>query len=364
METEAVETAVARPAPQTSPATDRVQPTLSPPRAKKRRITTLALATLAVVIIGAIWFLLRGHGTTNVLEASGTVEATEAVLGFAAGGRIRVIVVHEGERAGATEVLAELDTTELMAHVRQLRDQATLAQAQLRDLELGARPQELDDRRQAVTAAQRTLDDAEADLRRMGTLVGAGAVSEQTFEKTQVARDLAMTRYAQTRAELSLAEEGTRQQQVAAARASLAATRSQLAAVEATIPNYFVRAPWTGLVTNRVHEPGEAIAAGSPVLTVTNPNDRWVRIYIPENEVGMVRVGQHAAISSDAFPNRPLAGHLRWISTDAEFTPRNVQTKDDRVRLVYAAKVQIDGDSLLVLKPGTPADVRIDLTPH
>lgn len=315
-----------------------------------------------MVIAGVtLWFTLRSGGNPNILEASGTVEATEATLGFAAGGRIRVVAVHEGDVAHQGSALAELDTSELMAHMRQLQDQTRLATAQLRDLELGARPQELENLREGVTLAQRSLEDAESDLRRMQPLLARGVISQQSFDKTRLALDLASARYIQAKSALSLAEAGARDQQIAAARASLSAARAQLTALTATIPNYAIRAPWTGLVTNRVHEPGEAIVAGAPVLTVMNPHDRWVRIYIPESDVGAVRLGQHATITSDAFPSTPFAGHVRWIASEAEFTPRNVQTKDDRVRLVYAAKVQIDADSAIVLKPGTPADVRVDL---
>ena len=361
-----IETQVA-PEPTVAPPSSVAPPRARPPDApapRRHRRPLIALAVVAAIGVVAVWDALRPPNGAPVLEASGTVEATEAALGFAAGGRIQRISVHEGETARAGRVLAELDTAELMARVRQLRDQAQLAAAQLRDLEQGARPQEIDDRRQATTAAKKSLDDAEADVRRMRALLEGGAISPQTLEKAQLASDVAATRYAQARSALSLAEEGARRQQIAAARASLAATRSQVTALEATINNFVVRAPWTGLVTDRVHEPGEAVTAGMPVLSIMNPNDRWVRIYIPEHDVGAVRVGQRASITSDAFPLRRLAGHVRWIASEAEFTPRNVQTKDDRTRLVYAAKVQIDEDSAMVLKPGTPADVRVELAPR
>lgn len=334
------------------------------PTAPARRRHARAIGFVILLIAGvsiAIYVGLHQTSPTASLDASGTVESTDAALGFAAGGRISAILLREGEVARVGAVLAALDTTELMAHVRQLHDARALAGAQLRDLVAGSRPQELEDRRQVVVAARRGLDDAELDLRRMTALLATGAISEQTFDKTKLARDVAATQYAQAQAALSLAEEGARREQIAAARAAVASAESQLGALEATIPNYFIRAPWTGVVTDRAHEPGEAVSAGMPVLTVMNPDDRWVRIYIPEDQVGAVRLGQVASITSDAFPARSLAGHVRWISNEAEFTPKNVQTKDDRVRLVYAAKVQIDGDSAMVLKPGTPADVRVEL---
>ena len=320
-------------------------------------VITLIIAGAAV----AIYARLRGGPRASTLDASGTVESTDAILGFAAGGRVSAIALREGEVARAGAVLAALDTTELMAHIRQLRGARALAEAQLRDLEAGSRPQELEDRRQAVVETRGARDDAETDLRRMTALLSSGAISEQVYDKTKLARDVAAAHYAQARAALSLAEEGARREQIAAARAAVASAESQLGALEATIPNYFIRAPWTGMVTDRAHEPGEAIAAGMAVLTVMNPDDRWVRIYVPEDQVGAVRVGQRASITSDAFPTRALAGRVRWIANEAEFTPKNVQTRDDRVRLVYAAKVQIDDDSTMVLKPGTPADVRVVL---
>jgi len=336
------------------------RPSPPPSRALHSWVVIVVILLIACAAI-AISVGLRRRSPTPSLEASGTVEATDAMLGFAAPGRISAIALREGEVAQSGAVLAALDTSELMAHLRQLRDARALALAQLRDLEAGSRPQELEDRRQVVVAARRSLDDAELDLRRMTALESTGAVSEQVLDKTKLARDVAATQYAQAQAALSLAQEGARREQIAAARAVLASAESQLGALEATIPNYFIRAPWSGVVTDRAHEPGEAVSAGMAVLTVMNPDDRWVRIFIPEDQVGAVHLGQRASITSDAFPTRGLSGHIRWISNEAEFTPKNVQTKDDRVRLVYAAKVQIDGDTSMVLKPGTPADVRVEI---
>src|SRR5579884_4121046 len=262
------------------PVPPRTSPPPSAPTPRRARRTVVVVASSVILAGGALvaWLSLRGRTVVDVMEASGTVEATEAVLGFAAGGRIRAIALREGEVARAGAELAELDTSELMAHIRQLQGQTALAEAQLRDLELGSRPQELDDHEQAVIAARRSLDDAELDLRRMQALIARGAISQQTLDKTQLARDVAATKYEQTQAALSLAREGSRRQQVAAARAAVAAASAQLGALTATVPDYFVHAPWTGVVTDRAHEPGEAVAAGMAILTVMNPGDRWVRI--------------------------------------------------------------------------------------
>jgi HlyD family secretion protein len=120
-----------------------------------------------------------------------------------------------------------------------------------------------------------------------------------------------------------------------------------------------IHAPFDGIVTVKHREPGEIVAGGTPVITVMAPGDRWIRIYVPENRLGAVELGASAAITSDTYPDWEYAGEVMYIASEAEFTPKSVQTSDERVRLVYAVKVRVIGDSALVLKPGMPADVRI-----
>jgi hypothetical protein len=116
-------------------------------------------------------------------------------------------------------------------------------------------------------------------------------------------------------------------------------------------------------VTVRHREPGEIVPAGSPVVTLIDPKDRWVRIYVKEDRVGSVRLGGRAAITSDTYPGKAYSGQVAFIASEAEFTPKNVQTKEERVKLVYAIKVRITGDPGFELKPGLPADVRLEEAP-
>jgi len=113
-------------------------------------------------------------------------------------------------------------------------------------------------------------------------------------------------------------------------------------------------------VTVRHREPGETTPPGAPVLTLMNPDDRWVRIYVPEDRIGLVTLGQRATITSDSYPDRTHEGRVTFIASEAEFTPKNVQTPEERVKLVYAVKVQVVGDTAFELKPGMPADVRLE----
>ena len=114
------------------------------------------------------------------------------------------------------------------------------------------------------------------------------------------------------------------------------------------------------IVTVRHREPGEIVGAGAPVLTVRNPDDRWIRIYVRGDEVGRLALGLPAVITADAYPERTYEGEVVFIASEAEFTPRTVQTTEERVKLVYRVKVRVTGDPAFDLKPGLPADVRLD----
>jgi HlyD family secretion protein len=152
---------------------------------------------------------------------------------------------------------------------------------------------------------------------------------------------------------------GPRTERIQAQRAVLQQAEAAVAQVQANITNAVIMAPFPGVVTVRHREPGESVGAGAPVVTVMNTNDRWVRIYVREDQVGRVAIGQRATITSDSHPGKTFNGRVTFIASEAEFTPRNVQTAEERVKLVYAVKVAIVGDDAVQLKPGVPADVTV-----
>ena len=168
---------------------------------------------------------------------------------------------------------------------------------------------------------------------------------------------VAQSQAAQAREQLQLVRSGPRSERIAAARAQVTAAEAAVAQVDATLGNASIVAPFAGIVTERHREPGETVGAGQPVITLMNPADRWVRIYVREDRVGRVSLGQAARIMSDSHPDSTFTGRVVHIASEAEFTPRNVQTDEERVKLVYALRVQITGDGALMLKPGVPADV-------
>jgi HlyD family secretion protein len=184
-------------------------------------------------------------------------------------------------------------------------------------------------------------------------------VSREALDKATLAVELARRQRDQAAEQLALLQQGPRPERIAAARAQLSQAEAAVATLDATLANSRIRAPFAGVVTVRHREPGEIVGAGAAVVTLMNPDDRWVRIYVPENRLGKVAVGQPAEITSDTFPGKRYAGEVAFIASSAEFTPKNVQTTEERVKLVYAVKVRVTGDPGQELKPGLPADVRL-----
>ncbi len=326
-------------------------------RARRLAIAGGLLAAIAGVFIGTR--ILSGNAD-QVILASGTVEATEADLGFQTPGRIDSIAVQEGAAVTPTQELAWLDRAELRARRQAAAAQAAAARARLAELEHGSRPEEIAQGRAALRAAEQRLEDARRDLERMQRLYDGGAASRQQLDHQQTTYELAMSQHDTAKEQLALLEQGPRAETIAAQQAALSQAVAAVAQVDAALGQAVIRAPMPGIVTLRHREPGETVPAGLPVVTVMNPDDRWVRIYVRQDQVGRLAIGQAASITADAYPERRYGGEVVFIAREAEFTPRNVQTAAERVKLVYRVKVRVTDDPGYDLKPGLPADVRLE----
>jgi HlyD family secretion protein len=307
------------------------------------------------------WLLLRGGSADErAISASGTIEATEADLGFQTGGRVTEVLVREGDAVQGGDQLAKLDHAELTARYQAADAKLAQARALLAELEKGARPQERGQARAGVDAAHRQMEEAQAELTRARKLYEGGAISREDLDRAETAYTVARARAAQAQEQLSLVNVGTRAERITAQRAVVREAEAMVAQGQAALDNTVILAPFPGIITVRHREPGEAVSPGLPVLTLLNQADRWVRIYVREDQVGRVRLGQTASIHSDSNPGKAFRGRVSFIASEAEFTPRNVQTAEERVKLVYAVKVTIVGDQANELKSGVPADVTLD----
>ncbi len=323
-------------------------------------VRIIGAVALAVALTALVVFFRTGDAeTSDGLLASGTVEATEADLGFALPGRIEEIAFREGDAVSGGVILAHLDAREGRAAETSARARLAAAEARLQELRRGARPQEVAQVEAAVASARAAQADAAREAERAERLFTGGAISRQTLDRTRTALEMAEAAARQAEQQAELVRRGPREEVVAGQAAMVEQARADVERAESVLTNAVIRAPFPGVVTLRHREPGEIVNAGAPVVTVLDPTDRWVRIYVREDRIGRVRIGMPARIVSDTWPDRVYDGEVIFIGSEAEFTPRNVQTPDERTKLVYPVKVRITGDPAFELKPGIPADVTL-----
>jgi HlyD family secretion protein len=324
----------------------------------------LIIPFLLVVAIGAGFYYYRtshkAKTPVNMLLLSGNIEAHESVVGFRTQGRIVALPVEEGKEVKSGDLLARLDDADYQQQVR--IDEATL-QTRGRELELAV----AGNRTQDVQAAEQTVADAKADLElkrtdfeRYSALYKREAISAQTRDQAETAYKRAQATYERTLQNLSAIREGTRKEQIAVSRATLRAAQQNLELSKVRRDYTVLQSPVTGIVTVRQAELGEYVVPGTPVVTVADLDHLWVRAYVSETDLGRVRWGQSATVRTDTYPGKAYGGTISFISPDAEFTPKTVQTNKERVALVYRVKVDVENPNR-ELKPGMPADITIEL---
>jgi HlyD family secretion protein len=326
------------------------------------------LAALGLLAIAAA--ACRGAAADEALRASGYVEATEVRIAPEVGGRILSLAVEEGDRVAAGAAIASLDTTDTELAIRRVEAERSQADAQLRLLRAGARPEDI---RQAsaqaesakadVTAAESELRAASDDVARFEALLASNAGSRKQRDDAVTRRDVAAARVAAARDRGRAASEavarlraGARREEIAAAQARIEAVDAQLAALRKSIADARLTTPVAGIVTSRLADPGELISPGTPVVVITDLDRAWANVYVDEPVVPRLSLGQTIPILTDA--GQRLEGKITFISPKAEFTPRNVQTAEERTKLVYRIKVTVDNRQG-ILKSGMPVEAEL-----
>jgi HlyD family secretion protein len=317
------------------------------------------LVLLIALSVAVTWGgLHRGGVTSKPVSVTGTIEATQVDVSVKITGRIVERLVKEGDRVTRGQVLVRLDDSELAADVKRQEAALRAAQATLRDLEKGARPQEIEDARATVSSAEATRTMTEREYQRTEQLFKQNLIAAQDVDRTRQAHEVAKAQERSARERLALVLEGPRPDQIDAARWQVTQAEAALAQARSRLREAIVVSPIDGVVLRKNLEVGETANPGVPILTLVDPKDVWLRAYVPETEVGRLKVGEPARVRVDAFADRVFTGRLIEIGSEAEFTPRNVQTKKERVNLVFRIKIQIDNPDGL-LKPGLPADADV-----
>jgi len=328
----------------------------------------LLLTGTLIVVAGC-----RHRPPPSTVRVSGQVEATDVRVSTQVGGRLLVLSVAEGDRVKAGDRLATLDTADAelaLARARADRDQAA---AQLRLLEAGSR---VEDVRQAeaqaassraeIAAAQAELTAAQADVQRFETLLASNSGSQKQRDDAVMRRDVAQHKVQAAQDREHAAREavarlraGARPEEIAAARARVAAADAQIATLDKSIADATVAAPIGGVVSEKLADVGELLAPRAPIVVITDLDHAWANVYVDEPSVPRLRLGDPARLFTDAG-GAPIQGTVSFVSDKAEFTPRNVQTAEDRSKLVYRVKVTADNRSG-VLKPGMPVEAELPL---
>ncbi|HXF06791.1 MAG TPA: HlyD family efflux transporter periplasmic adaptor subunit [Blastocatellia bacterium] len=370
----------------------------------KKVIPILALLVV-VLILGAVWVNRLRTETTEVISVSGSIELTEVTIAFKIPGRLDELLVREGEWVKKGQVVARLDREQLQrqyeraqaglraaeSNLRQLltaialqretlegqieQRRAELAQAEavLRELQAGSRAQEIEQARAAVQAARTEYERAARDWERAKVLRENDDISVAQFDQFKTRYEAAQAQLRQAEERLALLVEGPRPETIEAARAQVARARAglrvteaqrlelqrreeevtarradieraraEVALIQSQLADTVAVSPIDGIVLVTSANAGEVVAAGTPVLTIGDIARPWLRGYISETDLGRVKLGQEARVTTDSFPGKVYRGRVAFISSEAEFTPKQIQTPEERVKLVYRIKIEVE----------------------
>jgi len=372
-----------------------------------RKLFLLAVLVAAGVVAWLFW----QQGRPGPLVVSGFIEADEIRVGSRVGGRVSEVVVSEGQRVAEGDKLLTIDSFDLIERLAQARAELAVSRAEhgrlvagfrpeevqqaharrertaatLEKLVAGPRPKEIEIAREEVNIARANLELAQSDYDRVMRL-REGAEAAQT-EVDQAIRALKASQgeLAAAQQRLALMEEGTRSEEIAEARAVLAeaeqalallqrgyrsediakaaaqmdAAQSAIAAIERQIEELIVRSPCDCIVEAVDLQPGDLLNANAPAMSLLDTSNFWIRAYVPEGRLGRVRLGQRVYATADGFPNERFAARVTFIAQEAEFTPRNIQTPEERSKQVFRIKVTLD-EGLERLRIGMAADVWLE----
>ena len=318
---------------------------------------------LAVVVpIGALLILAiscRDHREAS-LKLSGNIEVVQVEASFRVAGKVLERPVDEGQVVQAGQLLARLDARDLEQQVAMRRAEAATARAALDAMLAGSRKEE-------IAASRAALDQATADLRRLEPdearirdLQRQGILSVRDYQASRAALEAARGKVQQADQQYLLVRKGPRKEDIEQGRARFEEAQQALALAETQLGYATLKAPSAGVILSKNIEPMEYVSPGTPVVTMADLRQVWVRAFVEETDLGRVKVGQRAFVTTDTFPGKRYEGRVSFIASGAEFTPKAVQTRKERTRLVYRIKIDLPNPAM-ELKPGMPVDAEIQL---
>jgi len=312
-----------------------------------------------IVIFFFVLFIGCGDGDDeNRIEASGNIEATNITVSSQVTGEVLSLLKDEGDKVKSGDTVLIIDHESLGYQLQQAAAAADAAQAQLNLLKNGAREEDIRQGEETFNQAQINFDMAKRDKERMETLWESKSITKKQYEDAVSKFNLAAAQLSSAEENLKKINDFARPEDIKQAEANL---KRQLAAVDLLkkqVRDSYVQSPIDGIIVKKFFEPGETVTMLSSLFRVSDLNTVDLVIYVSEEELGKVKLGQRADVSSDTYPDKKYEGKVIYISPEAEFTPKNIQTKDERTKLVFAVKIKINNPDF-GLKPGMPADAVI-----
>jgi len=322
----------------------------------------IALLLVALATGTGTWVYLNGRKSDapHTLTLYGDVDIREVQPAFNDSGHITTLLVQEGAVVKRGQLLATLDDTRYAAALAQAEGQMVNQKEVLAALLAGTRPEQILQAKATMEALRVTYLNAGITYQRFAILARTSAATVQQRDDDKAAYDAARQQYQAARQAYILAAKGPREEDIAAARGAYGSAVAAVALAQREFDDTRLYAPADGVVEDRILEPGDMASPSTPVYTVALPNPLWVRAYVPENELGRIRLGMVATAGTDSYPGRFYRGWIGYISPTAEFTPKTVETPELRTALVYQVRVYVC-DAGGELRLGMPATLRIDL---
>ena len=315
-----------------------------------------------VVCITFLGFICNGcnPGTPNLIESTGTIEATEVDIRSETSGKTLALHFDEGDWVKKGDIIAEIDHEKLDIELAQAKAKLAEAKAQLTLLIKGLRDKEVERAHETFLESKVLLKDSKREYKRIQVLYDEGVVDLGSRDKTEAAYESAQKRYEIARKNYEIAVEGSRKEEIQAGEAVKEGAEAQVKLIERKIEDATVIIPIDGVISERYVELGEFVSVGSLIATIIDLKHPWVMTYVSERNLGKVKLGQEGKVMVDSFPDKEFTGKVTYISPEAEFTPKNIQTKEERVKLVFGVKIEVDNLNQ-ELKPGMPADAMIEV---
>lgn len=329
---------------------------------KKMKRILLILIVVAIAAAIAYYFYTRGNEEDGTfIKVSGNIETIEIDVGFKVPGRIVSRHFEEGDWVEKGKILARLDDEDLRNRLEVARATLASAQARLSKFLAGSRPEEIKEAEAGMNQAKSDLENKQAHYERFKPLFERGVIPKDALDNAEATFRMAKAAYERARENYLLVKEGPRKEDIEDARAQMEQARASVKLNETQLSYTTLYSPISGVVLVRSGEVGEVVNPGTPVLTMADIENVWLKAYIAETDLSKVKWGQEVIVTTDLKPKKEYKGRISFISSQAEFTPKQIQTEKERVTLVYRIKVDILNKGR-ELKPGMPADGKILLT--